>query len=131
MATLGGDSRDSVPKSLAQRREPDKCTLHLWPDTDVAKGVDKFWFQMRTVRNHLRNDNAPTAKFIDKFDDAYRPVPELFIVDVWAFDRLKGAENTVTGLPRLFLMQPPSSWLCRRFSSPSPPEEVDPLVSFA
>lgn len=60
----------------------------LWPETDPAKGIDKFWFQMRTVRNHLRNDGAPTAKFIDKFDDAYRPVPELFDVDVWDFDRL-------------------------------------------
>lgn len=60
----------------------------LWPETDVAKGVDRFWFQMRTVRSHFRNDAAPTAKFIDKSGDAYRPSPELFDVDVWDFDRL-------------------------------------------
>jgi two-component SAPR family response regulator len=58
----------------------------LWPETETERGVERFKFQLKNVRNHLRSDLAPTAKFIDKIGDVYRPVPELFLIDVWQFD---------------------------------------------
>lgn len=60
----------------------------LWTETDPKQGVERFWFQLRTVRNHLRSNQAPTAKFIVRDDEIYRPTSELFDVDVWEFDRL-------------------------------------------
>jgi DNA-binding SARP family transcriptional activator len=66
----------------------------LWPETETEQGVERFKFQLKNVRNHLRSDLAPTAKFIDKIGDVYRPVSELFSVDVWQFDiRLGEAEG--------------------------------------
>lgn len=59
----------------------------LWPGTETEQGIQRFKFQLRKVRLHLRGDQAPTAKFIDKSGAVYRPVPELFSVDVWEFDR--------------------------------------------
>lgn len=43
---------------------------------------------MRFIRTELRGEQHPTAKFIDKTGDVYRPVPGLFDVDVWDSDRL-------------------------------------------
>lgn len=60
----------------------------LWPGTETEQGINRFKFQLRKVRDHLRSDRAPTAKFIDKTGDSYRPTSELFSVDVWQFDRL-------------------------------------------
>lgn len=59
----------------------------LWPETEPEQGIQRFKFQLRTIRQRLRNDLTPTAKFIDKFGDVYKPVPEHFSVDVWQFDR--------------------------------------------
>lgn len=73
----------------------------LWPETDPKQGVERFWFQLRTVRNHLRTDQAPTAKFIVRDDEIYRPAGELFDVDVWEFDRAIGdaiESDTATSL---------------------------------
>jgi DNA-binding SARP family transcriptional activator len=58
----------------------------LWPETETEQGIQRFKFQLRKVRHRLRNDLAPTAKFIDKIADMYRPLPDLFSVDVWEFD---------------------------------------------
>jgi DNA-binding SARP family transcriptional activator len=58
----------------------------LWPETETEQGIQRFKFQLRKVRHRLRNDLGPTAKFIDKIADMYRPLPELFSVDVWEFD---------------------------------------------
>jgi DNA-binding SARP family transcriptional activator len=58
----------------------------LWPETETEQGVERFKFQLKNVRNHLRNDLAPTAKFIDKVGDVYRPLSQLFWVDIWQFD---------------------------------------------
>jgi two-component SAPR family response regulator len=69
----------------------------LWPETETEQGIQRFKFQLRTIRQRLRNDLTPTAKFIDKFGDVYKPVPEHFSVDVWDFDQMPGRRERIGG----------------------------------
>lgn len=68
----------------------DQIIEALWPETDPDKGYENFKFQLRVIRRHLRNESAPTEKFIEQTDDVYRPASAAFEVDVWEFDRLIG-----------------------------------------
>jgi DNA-binding SARP family transcriptional activator len=73
----------------------EEATELLWPETDPEQVIQRFKFQLKTIRQRLRNDLAPTAKFIDKIGDVYRPAPEHFSVDVWDFDlHLRAAKGS-------------------------------------
>jgi DNA-binding SARP family transcriptional activator len=100
-ATIEGTSEESGDGFGPKSREflylfllnPDGLTREeaiemLWPGTDIDRGLERFKFQLRKVRGHLRGEATPTTKFIEKIGDVYKVDPQLFGVDVWEFDRL-------------------------------------------
>jgi hypothetical protein len=55
---------------------------------DAERAYERFWFQLSDLRNGLRDESRPTAKFVERAGDVYRIEPEVFDVDVWRFDQL-------------------------------------------
>jgi DNA-binding SARP family transcriptional activator len=112
----------------------------LWPEAEPDKGTERLKFQLRVIRAHLRNDQAPTAKFIEKTRGLYRVVTEQFGVDVWAFERFiaqamdtgdPDALEVAASLYRGELLQGMYYWWAEPIQSHLQDKFVDALVQLA